>query len=130
MLFALPSEHNLGRYKSFFGEKDFTDMVLHFFCRCATDGMRPAVDLEDSGLIRRMLQLFHGSPAAAAEAERRVQPASAGLRARLVSLFCRSISAANAFPENLQVHSIPSLSSIVTLFKRIPLYQPSMNSLG
>ncbi len=66
--------------------------------------MRPAVNLEDAGLIRRMFALFHGAPAVA-DPERAVQPASPALRVRLMALFCRSAAAAKIFPDNLHVRT-------------------------
>ena len=75
--------------------------------RCSTDGNKPDVSLEDAELIKAMFSLFHGSGQKGAQlpAEQTVQPASAAVRARLMSLLKRSLAAANAFPDNLQVHS-------------------------
>jgi proteasome component ECM29 len=64
--------------------------------------MRPAVDLEDESLIRRMFALFHGSVSGGVP-DRQVQPAAAALRLRLMGLFSRSLAAASTFPENLKV---------------------------
>lgn len=74
-------------------------------CRCATDGMRPPVDLEDAALLRRMFLLFHSTSPSPQDAnsERRITPASPAVRARLVGLFSRSMPAASMFPDNLRV---------------------------
>ena len=54
-----------------------------------------------------MFSLFHGAGQKDAQlpAERAAQPASPAVRAKLMSLLKRSLAAANAFPDNLQVHS-------------------------
>ncbi|CAK0785632.1 hypothetical protein CVIRNUC_008843 [Coccomyxa viridis] len=72
--------------------------------RCSTDGNKPDISLEDAELIKAMFSLFHGSGQKGAQlpAEQMVQPASAAVRARLMSLLKRSLAAANAFPDNLQ----------------------------
>lgn len=79
--------------------------LSHVMCRCATEGMRPPVDLEDTALLRRMLALFRGTPPSALDAsvEKCARPASPAVCARLVGLFSRSIAAASMFPENLRV---------------------------
>ncbi|KAH7837827.1 hypothetical protein Vadar_018494 [Vaccinium darrowii] len=61
------------------------------------------VNLDDANLISRLFLLFNGS----AELERiapesRVIPGNPALRVRLMSVFCRSITAANSFPSTLQ----------------------------
>ncbi|XAR59596.1 hypothetical protein NMG60_11015485 [Bertholletia excelsa] len=61
------------------------------------------VNLDDANLIGRLFLLFNGN----AEVERiapesRVTPGNPLLRARLMSIFCRSITAANSFPSTLQ----------------------------
>ncbi|XP_058196346.1 uncharacterized protein LOC131312529 isoform X1 [Rhododendron vialii] len=61
------------------------------------------VNLDDANLISRLFVLFNGS----AELERiapesRVIPGNPALRVRLMSVFCRSITAANSFPSTLQ----------------------------
>ncbi|PSR90112.1 Proteasome-associated protein [Actinidia chinensis var. chinensis] len=61
------------------------------------------VNLEDANLISKLFLLFNGN----AEVERiapesRVIPGSPALRVRLMSIFCRSITAANSFPSTLQ----------------------------
>ncbi|KAF3327246.1 proteasome-associated protein ECM29 isoform X1 [Carex littledalei] len=63
----------------------------------------PGVNLEDSDLIRRLFMLFNGTPKDEKVAnELKVAPASTSLRARLMSVFTKSIAAANAFPFSLQ----------------------------
>ncbi|KAF5195325.1 Proteasome-associated ecm29, partial [Thalictrum thalictroides] len=62
-----------------------------------------AVNLEDPELINRLFQLFNGTIAPENIAlEYRVCPGNTSLRARLMSVFCRSITAANSFPSTLQ----------------------------
>ncbi|KAG5517315.1 hypothetical protein RHGRI_037912 [Rhododendron griersonianum] len=61
------------------------------------------VNLDDANLISRLFVLFNGS----AELERiapesRVIPGNPSLRVRLMSVFCRSITAGNSFPSTLQ----------------------------
>ncbi|KAL6906048.1 hypothetical protein ACP4OV_003649 [Aristida adscensionis] len=61
------------------------------------------VNLEDSNLIKRLFTLFNGTVGAEnIAAELKVSPAHTSLRVRLMSVFCRSIAAANAFPYTLQ----------------------------
>ena len=62
------------------------------------------MNLEDPALVERHFELFHGTAddSSLPEAERR-PPAGVALRARLLSLFCRSVAAANCFPHSLTV---------------------------
>ncbi|KAJ3684358.1 hypothetical protein LUZ61_013522 [Rhynchospora tenuis] len=61
------------------------------------------VNLEDSDLIKRLFMLFNGTSKDEKVAnELKVAPASSSLRARLMSVFTKSIAAANAFPFSLQ----------------------------
>ncbi|KAJ1274098.1 hypothetical protein BS78_05G036600 [Paspalum vaginatum] len=60
------------------------------------------VNLEDPNLMKRLFTLFNGTVGADVAAELKVSPAHASLRMRLMSVFCRSIAAANAFPNTLQ----------------------------
>lgn len=61
------------------------------------------VNLEDPDLIKRLFTLFNGTVGAEnIAAELKVSPAHASLRMRLMSVFCRSVAAANAFPHTLQ----------------------------
>ncbi|PAN15915.1 hypothetical protein PAHAL_3G020000 [Panicum hallii] len=61
------------------------------------------VNLEDPSLIKKLFTLFNGTVGAEnIAAELKVSPAHASLRMRLMSVFCRSIAAANAFPHTLQ----------------------------
>ncbi|OVA18531.1 Proteasome stabiliser ECM29 [Macleaya cordata] len=61
------------------------------------------VNLEDPELISRLFLLFNGTVGVQNIAlESRVNPGNATLRARLMSVFCRSIKAANSFPSTLQ----------------------------
>uniref|UniRef100_A0A5B7B1H9 Proteasome-associated protein ECM29 n=1 Tax=Davidia involucrata TaxID=16924 RepID=A0A5B7B1H9_DAVIN len=59
------------------------------------------VNLEDANLINRLFFLFNGTVGAVSP-ELRVNPGNPALRARLMSIFCRSIAAANSFPSTLQ----------------------------
>ncbi|XP_044946462.1 proteasome adapter and scaffold protein ECM29 isoform X2 [Hordeum vulgare subsp. vulgare] len=60
-------------------------------------------NLEDAKLIKRLFTLFNGTAGAEnIAAELKVAPAPSSLRVRLMSVFCRSIAAANAFPYTLQ----------------------------
>ncbi|CAN6357538.1 unnamed protein product [Urochloa humidicola] len=60
-------------------------------------------NLEDPNLIKKLFMLFNGTVGAEnIAAELKVSPAHASLRMRLMSVFCRSIAAANAFPHTLQ----------------------------
>ena len=79
--------------------------------RCSTDGNKPDVSLEDASLIRQMFSLFHGSEQKNAQLppDRKVQPASPAVRAKLMGLLKRSLVAANSFPDNLQVQ-FPALT--------------------
>uniref|UniRef100_A0ACD5YHL8 Uncharacterized protein n=1 Tax=Avena sativa TaxID=4498 RepID=A0ACD5YHL8_AVESA len=60
-------------------------------------------NLEDPKLIKKLFTLFNGTASAEnIAAELKVAPAPSSLRVRLMSVFCRSIAAANAFPYTLQ----------------------------
>ncbi|KAM0901521.1 hypothetical protein ACQ4PT_019926 [Festuca glaucescens] len=60
-------------------------------------------NLEDLKLIKKLFTLFNGTASAEnIAAELKVAPAPSSLRVRLMSVFCRSIAAANAFPYTLQ----------------------------
>lgn len=61
------------------------------------------VNLDDANLINRLFLLFNGSTEVQhITPELRVNPGNFVLRARLISVFCRSIAAANSFPSTLQ----------------------------
>lgn len=77
---------------------------------CALDSVKPAVNLEDAGLVVSLFSLFHGNSSettldSSVAVEKRRAPAGPGLRSRLVGLMCRSIAAANQFPAVVQVRS-------------------------
>ncbi|KAK7276642.1 hypothetical protein RIF29_17785 [Crotalaria pallida] len=60
-------------------------------------------NLDDLNLINRLFSLFNGTSAVENTAsESKVSPASPALKAKLMSIFCRSIAAANSFPSTLQ----------------------------
>ncbi|KAK9863656.1 hypothetical protein WJX84_005457 [Apatococcus fuscideae] len=73
--------------------------------QCPYDTTKPAVDLEDAGLISSLMEAFLGTTdnATAVPPPRRVRPANAAMKGRLMSIFTRSVSASNAFPVTLQV---------------------------
>uniref|UniRef100_A0A1D1XKS2 Proteasome-associated protein ECM29 n=1 Tax=Anthurium amnicola TaxID=1678845 RepID=A0A1D1XKS2_9ARAE len=61
------------------------------------------VNLEDPGLVNILFLLFNGSIGVEnIPAEKRISPGNPALRTRLMSIFCRSVAAANAFPSTLQ----------------------------
>lgn len=60
-------------------------------------------NLDDSVLINRLFLLFNGTATSHnVGPESRVTPASPALKGKLMSIFCRSITAANSFPSTLQ----------------------------
>ncbi|KAK4856778.1 hypothetical protein QYF36_021086 [Acer negundo] len=60
-------------------------------------------NLDDPILINRLFFLFNGTSTMENVApESKVNPGNAALKAKLMSIFCRSISAANNFPATLQ----------------------------
>lgn len=60
-------------------------------------------NLDSSKLINRLFLLFNGSSAAEnLPPESTVTPVNNALKAKLMSVFCRSITAANSFPSTLQ----------------------------
>ena len=69
--------------------------------RCTWETNRPSVNLEDPALVARLYRLFLGGGDAVPEASRAL-PASHAVKMRLVSLLCRSVAAANAFPSTVQ----------------------------
>ncbi|KAH9323584.1 hypothetical protein KI387_018223, partial [Taxus chinensis] len=60
-------------------------------------------DLEDPALINTLFLLFQGTVSnEGITSEERINPASTGLKARLMSVFNHSIKAANSFPATLR----------------------------
>ncbi|KAB2615279.1 proteasome-associated protein ECM29-like protein [Pyrus ussuriensis x Pyrus communis] len=60
-------------------------------------------NLDDSDLINKLFLLFNGTAGSQSVApESRITPANPALKAKLISIFCRSITAANSFPATLQ----------------------------
>ncbi|XP_056161044.1 uncharacterized protein LOC115693959 [Syzygium oleosum] len=60
-------------------------------------------NFEDPSLIKRLFLLFNGSTGADSDApDSKISPANSTLKARLMSVFCRSTTAANSFPSTLQ----------------------------
>ncbi|CAA3007764.1 proteasome-associated ECM29 homolog isoform X1 [Olea europaea subsp. europaea] len=61
------------------------------------------VNLDDPKLINKLFFLFNGTTGSEnISPESKVSPANPALRVRLMSIFCRSIAAANSFPSTLQ----------------------------
>ncbi|KAK6119824.1 hypothetical protein DH2020_046449 [Rehmannia glutinosa] len=61
------------------------------------------VNLDDLNLISKLFLLFNGTAGSETIApESKVNPGNLALRVRLMSIFCRSITAANSFPSTLQ----------------------------
>ncbi|KAF2291948.1 hypothetical protein GH714_042290 [Hevea brasiliensis] len=60
-------------------------------------------NFDDPKLMKKLFLLFNGTTGAENVApESRVTPGSIALKAKLMSIFCRSITAANSFPATLQ----------------------------
>lgn len=93
------------------------ERVYPLYLAAASDSQEPVIkrgeellkrkaavaNLDDSDMIRRLFMLFNGTGGVGNIAdESRVAPANSALRARLMSVFCRSIAAANSFPSTLQ----------------------------
>ncbi|KAG1660153.1 hypothetical protein FOA52_007810 [Chlamydomonas sp. UWO 241] len=77
---------------------------------CGLDSGKPSVDLEDAALVGRLMRMFHGNAEGTVRhdglaVEARTQAASTPVATRLMSLFVRSIAAANAFPATVQTVS-------------------------
>lgn len=92
---------------------------------CNVDAAKPAVDLEEAGLVARLMGLLLGgerrptaeTPAAtavvppaaapaAADAAAATPPAGAPLATRIMSLLVKSVAAANSFPDNAAAISL------------------------
>ena len=80
--------------------------------RCGLDSPKPSVNLEDSGLMAKLFNLFQGSvqpnmsgasQEAAAVPDDQTLPAGVLLQSRLMNLFTKSTAAANFFPGAVQV---------------------------
>ncbi|KAJ6315399.1 hypothetical protein OIU78_018815 [Salix suchowensis] len=62
-----------------------------------------SANLDDSNLMKQLFSLFNGTTSTENVApESKVNPASVSLKIKLMSVFCRSITAANSFPATLQ----------------------------
>ncbi|KAL9404798.1 hypothetical protein Peur_001770 [Populus x canadensis] len=62
-----------------------------------------SANLDDSNLMNKLFLLFNGTTSTGNVApESKVNPASVSLKTKLMSVFCRSITAANSFPATLQ----------------------------
>ncbi|EFN52702.1 hypothetical protein CHLNCDRAFT_138705 [Chlorella variabilis] len=72
--------------------------------RCGIDAHKPTVNLEADSVVEPLFELFHGTADDAAlpeQASERRPPAGVALRARLLSIFCKSVAAASCFPHSL-----------------------------
>ena len=69
--------------------------------RCTWETNRPQVDLESDAIVAKLYRAFLGGAESVPEPSRAL-PASPAMKLRLVSLMCRSVSAANAFPSTVQ----------------------------
>ncbi len=79
-------------------------MLTCALLRCGLDGPKPEVNLEDKVFLHRLFALFLGTPNPTSIPEPdRIQAANPLLRTRIVSLFCKSVTAANTFPQALDV---------------------------
>ena len=61
--------------------------------RVAIDTIRPAVDLEDAGVIGELIRVFLGEDAAVMGPDNARTPASTALRIRILGVLCRSMAA-------------------------------------
>lgn len=97
--------------------------MLHIACRrgeellrkrCGLDSPKPSVNLEDPTLLDKLFHLFQGSAGSDAEGvpgdqegappqDDWVMPAGVLLQSRIMSLFTKSLLAANHFPGTVQV---------------------------
>lgn len=82
--------------------------------RCGLDSPKPSVNLEDHALLDKLFHLFQGSAGTDAEGvaggaegvppqDDWVMPAGVLLQSRIMSLFTKSLLAANHFPGTVQV---------------------------
>ncbi|WOK96791.1 hypothetical protein Cni_G05498 [Canna indica] len=93
------------------------ELVYPLYLAAASDSQEPVskrgdellkrkaagVNLDDTFLIKRLFLLFNGNIAVESiAADSRVTPVNVAMRVRLMSVFCRSITAANSFPSTLQ----------------------------
>ena len=69
--------------------------------RCTWETNRPQVDLESDAIVAKLYRAFLGGAESVPEPSRAL-PASPAMKLRLVSLMCRSVSAANAFPSTVR----------------------------
>ncbi|MCL7022732.1 hypothetical protein MKW94_004116 [Papaver nudicaule] len=94
-----------------------SDLVYVLYLAACSDSYEPVIkrgeellkrkaadaNLEDPQLISKLFLLFNGTVGVESIAlEARVIPGNSTLRLRLMSVFCRSIKAANSFPATLQ----------------------------
>lgn len=72
--------------------------------RCAVDSPKPSVNLEDPTIIQMMSTLFLGTVAREDLPEdARKQPAPPPLASKLLTIFTKSIAAANCFPDTMLI---------------------------
>lgn len=103
--------------------------------KCGLDSAKPDVDVEDRALLARVFTLLLGSngaggPAGAAAAAvgggAVTQPASYPLQVRLLRMCCKSIAAANFFPQSLQVRVPVDRFTLVPRLDRLPRCEPAV----
>lgn len=75
--------------------------------RCGLDSPKPSVNLESEELVKRLFRLFQGTPADVSIPQPdRVRPAPPAVRARLINLFTKSVTAANQYPDAFLVSTV------------------------
>ncbi|CAL9127672.1 unnamed protein product [Musa textilis] len=94
-----------------------TELVYPLYLVAASDSQEPVskrgeellkrkaagVNMDDTTLIQRLFTLFNGNIGVESiAADCRVTPVNVSMRVRLMSVFCRSVTAANSFPSTLQ----------------------------
>nr|XP_009410433.1 PREDICTED: proteasome-associated protein ECM29 homolog [Musa acuminata subsp. malaccensis] len=94
-----------------------TELVYPLYLVAASDSQEPVskrgeellkrkaagVNMDDTAFIQRLFTLFNGNIGVESiAADCRVTPVNVSMRVRLMSVFCRSVTAANSFPSTLQ----------------------------
>jgi proteasome component ECM29 len=83
--------------------------------RCAVDSPKPSVNLEDPTIIQMLSTLFLGTVSREdLPKDARKQPASPPLASKLLTIFTKSIAAANCFPDTMLIITQCLFSSITT----------------